>query len=157
MISITSIVFQMFHVFQIGGGWAMSKALLDKARAILAHPKQGPPPKANTLEEAGDKVPITEPNASADTHGGNAASAIQNFEIQPAAPNARPIYWETGDGRILGPAVPEFLGRDGNAFWISTTFDGQMRWINADRLRSRQAFETQVVLREAEIIREDHR
>lgn len=58
-------------------------------------------------------------------------------EIEPAAPNARAIYWETGTGEILGPAVPEYLLRDGDTFWIVTTFEGQIRWINADRLRSR--------------------
>lgn len=131
----------------------MSKALLDKARAILAHPKQGPPPKASTIEAGENKAPMTEPSASAVTPGGNTASAIQNFELQPAAPNTRPIYWETGDGRIVGPAVPEFLGRDGSSFWISTTFEGQIRWINADRLRSRKAFEEQAEVREVELIR----
>lgn len=131
----------------------MSKALLDKARAILAHPKKGPPLMANTLEEAGDKVPMTEPNASAVTHGGNTASAIQNFETQPAAPNAKAIYWETGNGRILGPAVPEFLGRDGNTFWVSVTFDDRIWWINADRLRSWKAFVNQREVREVEAIR----
>ena len=139
----------------------MSKALVDKARAILAHPNQGPPPKVSAIEAGENKVPITEPNVPTVSPDGNASShaapAIQNFEIQPAAPNAKAIYWETGTGRILGPAVPEFLGRDGNTFWISTTFDGRIRWINADRLRSRQAFETQVILREVALIREDHR
>lgn len=61
--------------------------------------------------------------------------------IGPAVPNGRPEYWETGDGRILGPATPEFLARDGSTFWISTTFEVQIWWINADRLRSRKAFE----------------
>ncbi len=63
--------------------------------------------------------------------------------IEPAAPNARSVFWETGDGRILGPAKPEFLARDGDAFWISTTFEGQIWWINVDRLRSQKAFEVQ--------------
>lgn len=54
-----------------------------------------------------------------------------------------PIYWETGGGRILGPAVPEFLGRDGDSFWIAVTFEGQIRWVNADRLRSKRAFDAQ--------------
>jgi hypothetical protein len=64
-----------------------------------------------------------------------------------------PIYWETTDGNILGPAVPEFLARDGNTFWISTTFEGRIWWINADRLRSKKAFETQRPVREIEPIR----
>lgn len=61
--------------------------------------------------------------------------------LETAPSNARAIYWEAGDGRILGPVVPEFLGRDGKTFWIVITFEEQIRWINADRLRSRQAFE----------------
>lgn len=117
----------------------MKHSLLDKARAILAQPKQGPPPNASRVE-AGEKSSMTAP-------------AIQNIEIQPAAPNAKAIYWETGTGRILGPAVPEFLARDGSTFWISTTFEGQSRWINADRLRSRKAFEEQAEVREVELIR----
>jgi hypothetical protein len=54
-----------------------------------------------------------------------------------------PIYWENGTGHILGPAVPEYLAKDGETFWIVTMFEGQIRWINADRLRSRKAFEQQ--------------
>lgn len=53
------------------------------------------------------------------------------------------IYWETGDGRILGPAVPEYLARDRNTFWIVVTFRGRIWWINADRLQSKKAFDAQ--------------
>ena len=70
-----------------------------------------------------------------------ALQSANDIIIEPAAPNARPIYWETADGRILGPAVPEFLARSGDTFWIVTTFEGQPRWVNSDRLRSRTAFE----------------
>ncbi len=115
----------------------MSKALLDKARAILAHPKQGPAPMADPIA-AGENT---------------ASLSDKKFQCQPAAPNTRPIYWETGDGRILGPAVPEFLGKDGNTFWVSVTFEGQIRWINADRLRSHKAFLNQRELQEIELIR----
>lgn len=79
--------------------------------------------------------------------------AITPPVIEPAAQNARPIYWETGDGRILGPAVPELLAQVGSEFWIVTTFEGYPRWINADRLRSRKAFEEQAACREVEPIR----
>lgn len=111
----------------------MSKPLLDKARAILAQPKQGAPPMAITIDPEENKVTMTD----------------QNFEIQSAAPNVRAIHWETGDGRILGPAVPEFLGRDRNTFWVSVTFEGQIRWINADRLRSKKAFDAQRAVKES--------
>lgn len=135
----------------------MSDALLDKARAILAHPKQGLPPKANTIGEAGGKVSMTEPTSPAFTSGGNAspqaAPATKAIEIEPAPSNAKAIYWETGTSQILGPATPEFLAQDGDSFWIVTTFEEQIRWINADRLRSRKAFEDQAEVREVELIR----
>lgn len=78
--------------------------------------------------------------------------------IEPAQrPDGRSlsaIFWETGTGQILGPAVPEYLAKDGETFWIVTMFEGQIRWINADRLRSKKQFETQKPLREVELIRE---
>jgi hypothetical protein len=69
------------------------------------------------------------------------ASSTEKIVLSSAPSNARAMYWEAGDGRILGPAVPEFLGRNGDTFWIATTFEEQILWINADRLRSRRAFE----------------
>lgn len=74
--------------------------------------------------------------------------------IEPAATNPRPVYWECGTGEILGPAVPEYLARDGETFWIVTTFEGQIRWINADRLRSRKAFEQQRKPHVIELVRD---
>lgn len=73
--------------------------------------------------------------------------------IEPAVANARSVFWESGDARILGPAIPEFLARDGSTFWIVTTFEGQIRWINADRLRSKKALDTQREVQEIELIR----
>ena len=71
-----------------------------------------------------------------------AATTIRAIVYEPATkPDGSPlsaIYWESGDGRILGPATPEFLARSGDQFWIVTTFEGQARWINADRLRSKR-------------------
>lgn len=64
--------------------------------------------------------------------------------IEPAASNAKPIYWEHAEGRILGPAVPEFLAQVGEQFWVVVQYDGVPRWIRADRLRSKHAFEQQV-------------
>ncbi|HWF59547.1 MAG TPA: hypothetical protein VN666_04465 [Nitrospira sp.] len=77
--------------------------------------------------------------------------------IEPLSrPDGKPllaIYWETGDGRILGPATPEFQAKTGNQFWIVTTFQGHIRWIDADRLRSKKSFETQRAIHEVELIR----
>lgn len=67
----------------------------------------------------------------------------QDSIIEPAPSNAKPIYWETGYGRILGPATPEFLVRSGNQFWIVTSFEGQARWFDTSLLRSHRAFLTQ--------------
>jgi hypothetical protein len=63
--------------------------------------------------------------------------------IEPAHPKAKPIYFEDALGRILGPCFPEFLAKADGHFWIVTTLAGSARWIRSDRLRSRQAFETQ--------------
>jgi hypothetical protein len=64
------------------------------------------------------------------------------------------IHWETGDGRILGPAMPQFLARDGASFWIVTTFEGQFWWINADLLRSPKAFKTKRKPQTVDLIKE---
>lgn len=82
-----------------------------------------------------------------------APSAPAAIPMEPATLNARAIYWESGTGRILGPAVPQFLLKDGATFWIVTTSQGDIWWINADRLRSRKAFLTQREVREVELIR----
>ena len=73
--------------------------------------------------------------------------------IEPAAQDARPVFWETAKGQILGPAVPECLAQDGDDFWIGTTYDGQPRWIRSDRLRSFKAFLEQTEVKEVEPIR----
>src|SRR5689334_1580365 len=133
----------------------MSNVLLDKARAILAHPKQESQSKAIDTGEGANKVSMPEPTVLPFTPRGDAFShaSAKNVEIQPAAPNTKAIYWQTGDGRILGPAVPEFLARDGDTFWIVTTFQKEIRWINADQLRSKNAFEEQVEVHETELVR----
>lgn len=80
------------------------------------------------------------------------------IELEPAAAGARPVYWETADGHILGPAVPEYLarvtenGRD--TFWVIVLYDGLPRWVQSDYLRSRRAFETQPTFRIEEPIRD---
>ncbi len=72
------------------------------------------------------------------------ASAPAPIVIEPAAPNARPVYWENADGVILGPAIPEFLAQVGQHFWVIVQYDEAPRWIRSDRLRNKQAFERQV-------------
>lgn len=141
-------------------------SLLKKAREILAHAQESPIPGPNTIQttreislaacqrsqcqpsEAQVEPPFLSGQSlpTGDTPQPNVSS--EPMDIMPAAQNARAVYWETGTGRILGPAVPEFLARNGSTFWIVTTFEGQPRWINADWLRSRRAFENQPEVRE---------
>jgi hypothetical protein len=142
----------------------MSNALLDKARAILAHPKQRPLAKADALDVKNKNneislaelaIPTSPPSG---TLPPTALSSVltpdpKSIHIEPAPLNAKGIYWETGTGRILGPAIPEFLARDGDSFWISTTFQQTIWWINADRLRSKKAFLEQREVKEVELIR----
>lgn len=87
-----------------------------------------------------------------------AVEAAETVVIEPAANNARQVFWEQADGRILGPAVPEFLAKVGDGpratFWIVVTHDGQPRWVRSDRLRSRRQFQTQLPVRTVEQIKE---
>lgn len=70
---------------------------------------------------------------------------------EPAAPNARPVYWEKSDGAIWGPARPVLLARAGTGVkessWIAVLYREQPVWINVAMLRTRQAFERQAPLR----------
>ncbi len=65
--------------------------------------------------------------------------------MEPAAVNARPIYWERADLSIAGPATPEFLAKVGTgpkaSFWVVAVYNGSPWWIRADTLRSRQDWE----------------
>jgi len=100
-----------------------------------------PPDKAQRLlQEAPGRVRLLSKTLTPEKPNGPSSRAII---IEPAVTNARPIYWEAADGRIIGPAVPEFLAREGDTFWIVTTFKGHIFWIDADKLRSRQSFDQQ--------------
>jgi len=67
--------------------------------------------------------------------------------IEPAAENARPIFWERATTEIVGPAQPEFLARVGTgprtSYWVVALYGGLPVWINSTVLRSKQAFERQ--------------
>jgi hypothetical protein len=76
--------------------------------------------------------------------------------IEMPAPNARPIYWEGNDGCIYGPACPEFLGQVGlglrsTDFWVIADFEGLPVWIRSDRLRSKKAFDEQLLPKVIEV------
>ena len=77
--------------------------------------------------------------------------------IEPAATNARQVYWERATG-IVGPAQPEFLAMVGTglgaSYWVVAQFEGAPVWINAAALRSKQAYATQVLPVVVELIHE---
>ncbi len=81
-------------------------------------------------------------------HGSTDIAHASDVVIEPAALNARPIFWErlsTGD--ILGPAQPEFLAMVGAGpkarYWVVAQFEGLPVWINSVLLRSKRQFEAQ--------------
>lgn len=67
--------------------------------------------------------------------------------IEPASPTARPVFFERSDGRIYGPAKPEFLAREGTGpaaiFWVVVQFHSLPVWVRSDLLRSRAQYEQQ--------------
>ena len=78
--------------------------------------------------------------------------------IEPAALHARPVYWQRVTG-IVGPGQPQLLARVGcgnrdKDFWVIVQYAGEYVWVRSDMLRSRQQFETQIPVREVELIRE---
>ena len=78
--------------------------------------------------------------------------------IEPAHPNARPVYWERADGRIYGPGTPEFLARAGDGsmttYWVVVNYSGQPIWVNTTVLRSKRQFEHQIMPTPFERIKE---
>lgn len=87
-----------------------------------------------------------------------ALKSAEDITIEPAAPNARPAYWERASGEIVGPARPEFLAKVGSGateqFWVIVDYQGQPAWVRSDRLRSKKAFEEQVMPKVFEWIKE---
>jgi hypothetical protein len=81
-------------------------------------------------------------------------AALMEPAVKPDGSPLSAIYWEHSTGEILGPAIPEFFAQDGDRFWIFTTFEGSIWFINADRLRSQKAFLEQRIPREVELARE---
>lgn len=85
---------------------------------------------------------------------------IAHTETQPesviefASPTAKPIYWERGDTSISGPATPLFLEQVGTDSVLVIEYQGDLISINANTLRSKSQFETQVKLQVVELVRE---
>jgi hypothetical protein len=72
----------------------------------------------------------------------------KDITIEPAAPNAKPVYWERATGEIVGPARLEFLAKVGRGiteqYWVIVDYEGQPAWVRSDRLRSQRQCERQV-------------
>ena len=94
--------------------------------------------------------PVDLPEDAARTllrQAGDRVRVVGDMVKEPAAADARPIYWESENGIWHGPVKPEFLGRIGihpnEEFYVIVIYQGITYPILADRLRSRQAFEDQ--------------
>lgn len=79
------------------------------------------------LEHVGEKVRLIQDEPS-------------ETVTEPAAPNARPVWWESMTGDMRGPATPLFLAKTGTVakerFWVIVEFEGQTWWIQDERLRA---------------------
>lgn len=54
-----------------------------------------------------------------------------------------PVYWERGDGSILGPASVELFYRMGPSDGLIVKFRGDLLWINTCTLRSQRQWTEQ--------------
>lgn len=68
------------------------------------------------------------------------------FLAQPT--ECRPVYWESENGRILGPGTVTHMAKEttvcGEArFWLCITYGNSWRWIHESLLRSRASYEAQ--------------
>lgn len=66
----------------------------------------------------------------------------EDITIEPAAPNARPVYFESMDGRFHGPCSVSFMARTGcpgqYEFWLCVQEADRSVWIRDTLLRSKQ-------------------
>ena len=68
------------------------------------------------------------------------------FLAQPA--ESRPVYWESENGRILGPGTvthmaKEMTSRGEARFWLCISYGNSWRWIHESLLRTRASYEAQ--------------
>ena len=118
-----------------------------EVRLVPGQPVELPPERAAKLmaKAPGRVRQVVEPEAS-------------EVVIEPAAPQARPVYYERNDGVIYGPAKVTDLAKTGSGgterFWVIVEFEGHIEWVVSDRLRSKAAFETQAKPRPFERIKD---
>lgn len=113
--------------------------LLDGRQVRLApgSPVDLPEEQARTLLiKAPDRVRVAAPR-----------NDVEAFLVEPAECR-HPIYWETLEGRILGPAEVTHMAKETTAagqarFWLCITYGNSWRWIHESLLRSRASYEAQ--------------
>lgn len=103
---------------------------------------------AKLLQKVPDKVRVV-------TEGGTRLEPAVTADGFPL----RPVYWERGDGSIVGPGQPEFFARIdcGNReedFWLVVLFDGETVWIRSDRLRAERELSQQALPKIIEPVKE---
>lgn len=119
--------------------------LLDGRQVRLApgHPVHLPDPQARMLlTKAADRVRVIDPLS-------REALDCLHEEVQVhVATCSRPVYWESGPGKILGPGsvshvlkAKELDGRD--SFWLCVEWNGGWRWVHEQTLRSKKAYAAQ--------------
>ena len=69
----------------------------------------------------------------------------EEFLVEPSVCKS-PVYWESMDGPIRGPATVTHMATETTArglkrFWLCITYGDSWSWIHEDLLRSRAAFD----------------
>ena len=116
--------------------------LLDGTHIRLAPgwPVEVPEPQAEILlSKAPDRVRVAEPLTT--------MSLSEGFVVEPAKCQ-HPVYWESLEGRILGPAEVTHMAKETTVagqprFWLCVTYCNSLRWVHESLLRSRRAYEAQ--------------
>jgi len=90
----------------------------------------------NRLASSGDSPSSSQFHSYGHEKNENTKKASE-LVVEPAAPNARAVYWENADGSFGGPMVPIFLARYGERSYVVVDDQGENRWILSDMLRAR--------------------
>jgi hypothetical protein len=104
-------------------------------------------------------VPVDLPDTQAQTLLMKAPDRVRVVESEPG-PAARfiaqptgdlqPVYWESHDKRIRGPARVTHIAKETTAsglarFWLCISYDGSWVWVHEHLLRSRLSFDAQAL------------
>jgi hypothetical protein len=85
-------------------------------------------------------------------------ASSDSMTVESANAQARPVYFERNEGVIYGPARVSDLAKTGigatERFWVIVEHEGQVIWVWSDRLRSKKAFDQQVMPKTIVLIKE---